>query len=438
MTLHLIGILFLASRVNAHARLTSPAPRPYQWSGGYNAPTYTCLGPAFGTPVDSMRCHGVGYSAGGVVHTIKAGDVLDMTWITEANHPGDCSVWISYDSDVTSPGNWVRIAEIPGCLKLDASVSPATGPNNYQLRVPSYLPPCEHCVMRWEWYTVQQVSNVEFYVNCFDVKIESDPACVAPAPSETTAIATISYLGACPFQEIDVYNPTYAANVFGKHVMRGPAVWVPNNPNCNAGTTPTTGAPPTATSTTTATMPTTTSALSTTTTTPTATTALSSSTSTANPRSCTVILKLWDGCLSTPSCCPSGASCYQQNQWYAQCLLIGACPTSGWTCTVLGQGTGGQVTTTTSAPRVSTTTLAPQITSTTSVPSSCSIWQNCKATPNCCPTGTNCYKQHQWYAQCRPSCPPDWSCEILGFGGGGGSGTGRRLLQAIPRGPGSL
>eukprot|EP00457_Paulinella_chromatophora_P004731 gb/GEZN01004744.1/.p1 GENE.gb/GEZN01004744.1/~~gb/GEZN01004744.1/.p1 ORF type:complete len:568 (-),score=66.14 gb/GEZN01004744.1/:126-1829(-) len=216
------------------------------------------------------------------------------------------------------------------------------------------------------------------------------------------------------------------------------------NVQTDGGTTPTTAAPPTASPTTTTTPPTT--SPTTTSTPPTTTTTSALSSSTANPASCTVTLKLWDGCLSTPSCCPSGASCYQQTQWYAQCLLVGTCPTSGWTCTVLGQGTGGQVTTTTSAPQVTTatlapqvttTTLAPQVTTTTSKSSSCSVWQNCLATFNCCPTGTNCYKQHQWYAQCRSSCPPDWSCEILGFGGGG-SGAGRRLLQAIPRGPGSL
>eukprot|EP01060_Flectonema_neradi_P019815 TRINITY_DN272_c0_g1_i7.p1 TRINITY_DN272_c0_g1~~TRINITY_DN272_c0_g1_i7.p1 ORF type:complete len:792 (+),score=221.09 TRINITY_DN272_c0_g1_i7:45-2420(+) len=40
----------------------------------------------------------------------------------------------------------------------------------------------------------------------------------------------------------------------------------------------------------------------------------------------------------------------------------------------------------------------------------CQIWNSCGATPDCCPTGTSCYKQDQHYAQCRPSCPSGWLC----------------------------
>eukprot|EP00964_Phaeocystis_antarctica_P144067 scaffold109756_cov63-Phaeocystis_antarctica.AAC.1 len=39
------------------------------------------------------------------------------------------------------------------------------------LALPSWLPGSEHAVLRWEWTSVQQVSNIEFYVGCADVKV---------------------------------------------------------------------------------------------------------------------------------------------------------------------------------------------------------------------------------------------------------------------------
>ena len=43
--------------------------------------------------------------------------------------------------------------------------------NEWTLALPSWLPGSEHAVLRWEWTSVQQVSNIEFYVGCADVKI---------------------------------------------------------------------------------------------------------------------------------------------------------------------------------------------------------------------------------------------------------------------------
>ena len=64
---------------------------------------------------------------------------------------------------------------------------------------------------------MQQVVNVEFYVNCFDVKVVGDAACTnKPAP--TTKIGDISYFGACPF-----YNPYNGG--FDPTRSRGPAAW---------------------------------------------------------------------------------------------------------------------------------------------------------------------------------------------------------------------
>ena len=37
--------------------------------------------------------------------------------------------------------------------------------------MPAWLPTSEHAVLRWEWTAVQQVTNIEFYVTCADVKV---------------------------------------------------------------------------------------------------------------------------------------------------------------------------------------------------------------------------------------------------------------------------
>ena len=58
-------------------------------------------------------------------------------------------------------------------------------------------------------------------------------------------------------------------------------------------------------------------------------------------------------------------------------------------------------------------------TPTVPVPSSggtVALWGNCMAAPHCCASGSTCYEQNQWYAQCRPSCPAadGWTCRVLG------------------------
>ena len=45
-------------------------------------------------------------------------------------------------------------------------------------------------------------------------------------------------------------------------------------------------------------------------------------------------------------------------------------------------------------------------------------WGTCVAAPHCCASGTTCYEQDQWYAQCKPSCSTadGWTCRVLGAG----------------------
>ncbi|KAJ9451100.1 Pectate trisaccharide-lyase [Diplonema papillatum] len=102
-------------------------------------------------------------------------------------------------------------------------------------------------------------------------------------------------------------------------------------------------------------------------------------------------------CLNAPSCCTTGTKCYEKDRYYAQCLT--SCSGNGWSCNVL-------------------TAAAAPPPSPPSPPACARIvkeWGNCLHTPSCCTSGTKCYKQHQWYAQCRRSCSEsNWSCKVLG------------------------
>eukprot|EP01060_Flectonema_neradi_P039490 TRINITY_DN871_c2_g1_i1.p1 TRINITY_DN871_c2_g1~~TRINITY_DN871_c2_g1_i1.p1 ORF type:complete len:409 (+),score=101.83 TRINITY_DN871_c2_g1_i1:186-1412(+) len=40
----------------------------------------------------------------------------------------------------------------------------------------------------------------------------------------------------------------------------------------------------------------------------------------------------------------------------------------------------------------------------------CNLWSSCGATPDCCPSGSSCYRQNKYYSQCRRRCPAGWEC----------------------------
>lgn len=227
------ALFLIIVSVDAHGRFSNPPPRAISGGGGPNAPTYTCAGPAFGTSATSMRCHDG--TTPGTITPVTAGQELDVAWIFEAAHPGDCSIWISYDADIASPVNWVKLLDMPGCLSPNGQTPQASAT---KVAIPANIPNCEHCVMRWEWYATQQVTNVEFYVQCFDVKIVGgNDACSKPAP--TTAISDISHLGSCA--GTGYYNP-YNGN-FDPNRSRGPKVFEAPA-SCGGGaTTPTRSAP---------------------------------------------------------------------------------------------------------------------------------------------------------------------------------------------------
>jgi hypothetical protein len=235
--------ILIFPEVEAHGRLTIPQPRIKVSSGGINAPSYTCLGPAFQSSTTSMRCHDATSSS--PLTTYNAGDTINLEWVMEAPHPGDCSIWLSYDTNLNSPQNWIKLKNIPGCLSPNGMDTPS-GRNTYSFVLSENLPPCVHCVLRWEWYAVQQVSNVEFYVNCADIKIVNNIKTNCDKPGPTTTINGIEHLmynledptqKGCPF-----YN-VYDANIRPPldNRSRGPKEWTPV---CKTGgVSPTTSQP---------------------------------------------------------------------------------------------------------------------------------------------------------------------------------------------------
>ena len=133
-------------------------------------------GHAYSAQQCSFRCHD--FAAGAPSTTIVAGTPLDLQWSLTARHPGDCSLYLSYDEPSTPfPGasRWFKIAAFPGCV--DQALFPAFDGldppthNTWSLVLPSWLPSCDHCVLRWEWLSVQQTTDVECFTSCVDVRI---------------------------------------------------------------------------------------------------------------------------------------------------------------------------------------------------------------------------------------------------------------------------
>ena len=240
----LLSFLFLfLNQVSGHGRMTFPTPRLKISDGGINAPSYTCIGPIFKSSATSMRCHDS--NAGVVQSVLTAGEIVNFQMTMEAPHPGDCSIWLSYDTDFDAPLNWIKLKDIPGCLS-PTGLDTISGPSTFSFVLPEFLPACDHCVLRWELYGVQQVSNVEFYINCADVQIINNINTNCAKPGPTTQINGIEHLlfnlkdptqTGCPFY--NVYDPKLRPPIDKR--SRGPLEWVPR---CDNGPIVPTNPPP--------------------------------------------------------------------------------------------------------------------------------------------------------------------------------------------------
>jgi len=105
---------------------------------------------------------------GPITTTLKAGEKLTMAWSLQAAHVGDCSVWISYDTDLPAKDQrYFVIASIPKCKELNRQ--------DVEVSLPSWLPATPNgksAILRWGWYALHVHPTIEFYAQCVDVKIE--------------------------------------------------------------------------------------------------------------------------------------------------------------------------------------------------------------------------------------------------------------------------
>jgi hypothetical protein len=186
----------------AHGQLTVPRPR-LDTNGNSEShlqeePVFTLDGPRAQYSATSMRCHDFGPSSEKT--TITAGANLALTWTMSVPHPGDCYVYVSYDG--ANPVNFFKIAQFLGCGVADGLDPPRTVTET--ILIPAELPPCEHCVLRWEWTSHQRLVNIEFHAQCVDVEVVSTAGLTKPDP--ITAIAGIEHLLAAPSRYRQAHN----------------------------------------------------------------------------------------------------------------------------------------------------------------------------------------------------------------------------------------
>lgn len=162
LLLFFIGVIFESTLkiAEAHGHLSLPTVRDYAKTQDLkNAPV------AF--PLDKeFVCRNLPALSPSQYKTVTAGQTVDMTWGMEAPHPGDCFAYISYDvNKEDTQMKWFKIAQWNDCERLNLQAMKVT--------IPSYLPSCEHCVLRWEWYALhlRDINIVEFYSQCADIKI---------------------------------------------------------------------------------------------------------------------------------------------------------------------------------------------------------------------------------------------------------------------------
>ena len=234
-------ILAAASGVAAHGHMTKPRPRPSLWAPGkeqgatsadatyrYDQPTHTLGGGMTHeshTYTDtSFRCHDFASSAPAT--TITAGAALELEWSLPAAHPGDCSLYISYDADTVAPARWVKLHNFVGCVsKSDLPSFTGPAPNNqnaYEITLPTWLPSSDHAVLRWEWYSVQQVTDIEFYTTCADVTVVGTGDSVDTFYGKAQPVVTVSGTSHLP-TTADAYRKAYDGQV-GAEYLVGPTV----------------------------------------------------------------------------------------------------------------------------------------------------------------------------------------------------------------------
>lgn len=181
-----LALATVVAITDAHGHLITPDIRPPLWATSPTPPgnefqqsnfPYTHFSPASHNghqhAETDFRCHG--FKATTPSTTIQAGKSLQVQWKFGANHPGDCSVYLSYEG-ADAPRRWIKLADFPGCgdrrwTQSATNVAPPIGVNTNFVSLPAWLPSCQHCVLRWEWMAVHAPTMVQQYATCADVRV---------------------------------------------------------------------------------------------------------------------------------------------------------------------------------------------------------------------------------------------------------------------------
>jgi len=99
-------------------------------------------------------------------NTFYAGQEMTVKWGLSALHVGDCSLYISYDWDLTGENKrtmeFFKIAQWESCKDLSDQ--------DLTITLPEYVPE-GRVVFRWEWIALHVYPTLEFYTQCADARI---------------------------------------------------------------------------------------------------------------------------------------------------------------------------------------------------------------------------------------------------------------------------
>lgn len=161
-------LLLLPTAVHSHGRLTVPKTR-LQDRLGYDTYENDPIG-FQGRPMSQFVCRNDPV-AGSSRTQVTAGQPMDMQWVNSALHVGDCAVYVGYGDaivngvgDAKNSGKFVKIANIYDCKRYSGQT--------IEIDLPSWLP-AGPAVIRWEWYALHVAPTIEFYAQCSDVEITS-------------------------------------------------------------------------------------------------------------------------------------------------------------------------------------------------------------------------------------------------------------------------
>jgi hypothetical protein len=217
-SLFVLGLIL--SLCEGHGRLTLPIPRQKYTSGTtLRVDQQDAPNGLINPPYDaSFVCRNTLPQP--TKTALTAGTNVITQWNFQAAHVGDCAVYLSKDvtGKTDSQIEWYKVANFPKCR------------SNQNFDMPVAIPPwvqnCNNCIMRWEWYALQQYpSNVELYSQCVDVTI-SGGAANDPNPQPLIKIPGSRHL---PLDIVNNYrDPFSGGTTVPLNHITGPAIATPS------------------------------------------------------------------------------------------------------------------------------------------------------------------------------------------------------------------